>query len=315
MKYEVTCDDRGRVTCKGRGGIVVTMIASSVRDRPLSETFLHTLQLRYPRFIHSELMTHRVFSRNAASSRAIPVAKMLEQVRTDPAMPIHWGKNQPGMQANAQLTGESLEWAKMQWLSAAQAAANYAKSMSDDVIGLHKQVANRILEPFQFMHTIVSATDWWNFFELRAHPDAQPEFQELAYCIKAVIDHVESNKLAVIRGHDRDALPTDKWHLPYVLDSERALYQLPVLLAISAARCARVSYLTHDGEEPTVQKDIDLFGRLVGSKPLHASPIEHQARPMERSNGKVNNFRDWIQFRHTYNPADPMWKSLGKEES
>ena len=131
-----------------------------------------TLQLKYHRFIHSEFMTHRAFSRNSMSSRAVPVAKMIEQVRNDPAMPVHWGKNQPGMQARDDLTGEALINAQMAWRGAAAKAADSAQLMMDN--GLAKQVANRILEPFQWMHTVVTATEWDNFFALRCHPDAQP---------------------------------------------------------------------------------------------------------------------------------------------
>lgn len=139
---------------------------------------LITLQLRYPRFIHSEFMTHRVFSRNASSSRAIPVAKMLAQVRNDPAMPIHWGANQAGMQAHAELQGIGRSRAAARWKLAAEAAANHAEVLNE--LGLHKQVANRILEPFQLISVIVTATEWANFFELRNHPDAQPEIRQLA---------------------------------------------------------------------------------------------------------------------------------------
>lgn len=136
---------------------------------------LTTFQLRYPRFIHSELMTHRVFSRNAMSSRAVPVAKMIAQVRENPAKPIHWGMNKPGMQATEEVPVASAEHL---WQKAANLAADVAEQMVK--LNLHKQVANRILEPFQWMNTIVTATEWDNFFELRAHPDAQPEFQKLA---------------------------------------------------------------------------------------------------------------------------------------
>lgn len=249
----------------GLGGIsakVIEMSAHpSVNGKPLI-----TLQLRYPRFIHAEFMTHRVFSRNASSSRAIPVAKMLEQVRTNPAMPIHWGKNQPGMQANEQFEGEALQAVKEQWMLAAKLAAGVAERMMDQ--GVHKQVVNRILEPFQFISVIVTATEWDNFFALRNHPDAQPEIHELAVVMKAAIDASVPRTMSF-----------GQWHLPYVTNQERQFYAVDSLRKLSAARCARVSYLTHDGAEPTPEKDFELFDRLVGSVPLHASPIEHQATP------------------------------------
>ena len=247
-----------------------------------------TLELQYPRFIHGEVMTHRVFSRNAMSSRAIPVAKMVEQVRSNPATPVHWGKNQPGMQANEQLTGAALESAKGLWLSAAQQAADLAERMVD--LGLHKQATNRILEPFQWMRTLITSTEWDNFFELRAHPDAQPEFHELALQMQAAMDGSKS----VLRSSGSDV---DSWHLPYVLDSERYLYRPSILLKLSTARCARVSYLTHEGDRPDINKDIALYDRLVGSRPIHASPAEHQARALPGGATKSRNFRGWTQHR------------------
>lgn len=244
------------------------MIDAKIIEDSISEADVRlvTMQLCYPRMIHSELMTHRVFSRNASSSRAIPVAKMLEMVRTEPAMPIHWGKNQPGMQANEQLEGADLERAKELWLNAAEMAATQASLMM--AIGLHKQVSNRVLEPFQHISVIVTATQWQNFFELRAHPDAQPEIHELAIRMREAMD-ASTPKL----------LKQGEWHLPYISQEEREMYFEKVLCQMSAARCARVSYLTHDGQKPDPKKDIELYERLVGSKPMHASPVEHQATP------------------------------------
>jgi thymidylate synthase ThyX len=245
-----------------------------------------TLQLCYPRFIHAEFMTHRVFSRNASSSRAIPVAKMLEMVRNEPAMPIHWGKNQPGMQANERLIGEQLEDANCLWLLAATNAARVAESMN--ALGLHKQVANRILEPFQHIHVIVTATEWENFFALRDHRDAQPEIRELAIQMKLAF-----------AGSTPSRLKVDQWHLPYVTRKERLTCAVSDMLKCSAARCARVSYLTHDGLPPNIEKDVALYERLVGGEPIHASPIEHQA--MAGFFGSANlwsgNFKGWIQHR------------------
>jgi thymidylate synthase ThyX len=261
-------------------GITARVIEDSISQAGVRLT---TLQLRYPRFIHAEFMTHRVFSRNASSSRAIPVAKMIEQVRTNPAMPVHWGKNQAGMQASAEMEGQQLETMMRAWQQAAREAAATAEFMEKH--GLHKQVANRILEPFQFISVIVTATEWDNFFDLRAHPDAQPEIQALAVLMKIAMDKSTPKMLA-----------QGVWHLPYVLEDEREKLDLNTLLKASAARCARVSYLTHDGENPTIEKDIALYDRLVGSVPLHASPIEHQATPID-SNEWSGNFKGWQQYR------------------
>lgn len=241
---------------------------------------LTTLALQYPRFIHSELMTHRVFSRNAMSSRAVPVAKMLAQVREAPAMPVHWGANQPGMQASFEVA--ELAAAQKLWINAANSAANWAEEMME--LGLHKQVANRILEPFQWMRTIVTATEFGNFFELRTHKDADPN-------IKLLADMMEE-------GQDCSTpklLKPGEWHLPYITDDDRqVLSSTEDLCKISAARCARVSYLTHDGASPDIEKDLQLFDRLAGARPLHASPLEHQGTPGETNTG---NFKGWTQFR------------------
>ena len=251
--------------------------ATIIKDSwaPTTRKRLTTFQLCYPRFIHGEVMTHRVFSRNAMSSRAIPVARMLAQVRDNPAMPVHWGANQPGMQAGVEVGDIPL--ARQLWYGAARQAAQFAEQMAD--MGLHKQVANRILEPFQWMRTIVTATEWDNFWELRAHPDAQPEFQKLAYMM---LDAYKSSK-------PEDLLP-GQWHLPYVIE-EDSPYDLR---KVSAARCARVSYLTHDGEQPDPLKDLALFDRLAASRPLHASPLEHQGTPGTERTG---TFQGWTQFR------------------
>jgi thymidylate synthase ThyX len=281
------------------------VIADSISDQGKRIT---TLELTYWRPIHSELLTHRVFSRNAMSSRAIPVAKMIDQVRNNPARPVHWGKNQPGMQANEQLTGRKLEEVKSAWMDAALSAANIAEYM--DRMGAHKQIANRILEPFQWMRTIVTSTEWSNFFELRCHPDAQPEFQKLAHLMR---DAMIISIPAPIADND--------WHMPYVetaystgtmIDGKKIMgrqlfihtladgswhpIDLETALKASTARCARVSYLTHEGKVPDLDKDIELYDRLVGSVPIHASPTEHQAQATLQD-ANSGNFKGWRQHR------------------
>lgn len=252
---------------------------------------LTTFQLRYQRFIHAELMTHRVFSRNASSSRAIPVKKMLEQVRNEPAAPCHWGKNQKGMQADQELSEEQKAEVQKLWAAAAVCAAEIAEKMES--IGVHKQVANRILEPFQFISVVVSTTDVANLFELRCHPDAQPEFKLLA-------DMMKERYEASVPTQLTEAKP---YHLPYIQQHEWKNFSVADLIKFSVARCARVSYLTHDKKNPSPQEDIDLYDRLVGSRPLHASPTEHQARSRISELDKhlwsnSGNFSSgWTQFR------------------
>lgn len=266
---------------------------------------LVTFQLVYPRFIHSELMTHRVFSRNAMSSRAVPIAKMLQQVRENPATPVHWGANQPGMQAHTQLEGVALEQTQALWLLAARNAADIAEKMADQ--GVHKQIANRILEPYQWMRAIVSATEWVNWDELRIHPDAEPNIHKLASMM------CESRRNSPARMVEVGEDFTANWHLPYVSAAERERFPSDpwFLAAVSAARCARVSYLTHDGAAPDVEKDLALYKRLVGSRPMHASPVEHQATPIKMQE-RSNNFVGWRQFRQIIETAaaDRLQESL-----
>ena len=241
---------------------------------------LTTAILTYPRFIHSEVMTHRMFSRNAASSRAIPVKKVIEEVRNNPAMPVFWGKNQSGMQAKEEVSGLDLNTVQTAWLAAAEDAIKHAEVMMKH--GLHKQIANRILEPWFHMRTIVSATDWDNFFALRCHPDAQPEFKVLAQ---------------ILREEFSKSKPTVKfageWHLPYIKAEEAGL-DLEVLKKLSTARCCRISYLSLDGTNSDVNKDTNLHDSLVQSG--HMSPLEHAAEASEESKF-FGNFYGWKQYR------------------
>lgn len=265
------------------------MISAKVIEDSLSPVGvrLTTLELRYPRFIHAEFMTHRKFSRNASSSRAIPVSKMLEQVRRDIAMPTYWGKNQPGMQAFEEVDDQTKEEAKRIWVDAASAALMYAKQMHE--LGVHKQTVNRILEPFMYISVIVTASSFQNFFDLRLHKDAQPEIKDLAFAMQEAL--ITADPVRRINDNSKVA----NWHLPYVSQAEREAENDPYQLAkISAARCARVSYLTHDGRTPDISEDLKLYDRLVGSKPIHASPVEHQAYPQATGS---RNFDGWYQFR------------------
>lgn len=265
--------------------------AKVIEDSVANGKRITTLQLRYPRFIHAEFMTHRVFSRNASSSRAIPVSKMLKQVWSDPARPVHWGKNQPGMQANEQLTGFKLKMAKTVWSLSGKAMCAFA--WVGMKLGMHKQIANRILEPWQYIQVIVTATEWDNFFELRDHEDAQPEISVLAKRIRYAMEHSPAK-----------VLKEGEWHLPYCTKTDRELYDVIMLRKLSAARCARVSYLTHDGQQPSEVADLKLFERLVGGVPMHSSPIEHQATPTLNADVRSGNFVGWFQFRQIYENAE-----------
>lgn len=284
------------------------VILSSVgKDAPP----IHTILNRYPKFIHGEVMTHRVFSRNASSSRAIPVAKLIKDVMEDPAIPMHWGANQPGMQAahesNALIkllgsNGLMSEFSNEKaWLYARDQAVKVAEAFND--AGYHKQIVNRLIEPWCHINVVVTSTDWSNFFALRCHPAAQPEMRDLAEKIEIEISSSKPNFLT-----------PDDWHTPFTTGENAK--------NISVARCARTSYLTQEGKEPTFEEDMALYDRLVGQVPLHASPAEHQARPDTRwerikvpvdanpqykkfVEDKVNwgtpqehgNFTGWVQLR------------------
>jgi thymidylate synthase ThyX len=260
---------------------------------------LITLQLRYWRGIHAEFMTHRVFSRNASSSRAQPVKKVLEQVRNDPAMPVRFGGNKPGMQDtggehDALVRVDHFDeddpyeggWVDVTvreaWKHAARQAAATAEAMMN--AGYHKQVCNRLLEPFQYISVIVTGTDWDNWDALRCHPAADPSMEALANAIRAA------------REASRPIFRASSWHLPYVSDEEAKKHGVVVAVRLSTARCARVSYLTHDGKAPDVQSDLALYDRLVGSDPKHMSPTEHQAFPVA-FDGMESNLRNWTQHR------------------
>lgn len=256
-------------------------------QNPLTHVPLATFELRYWRAIHAELMTHRVFSRNAGSSRAIPVETFLEQVWHDPAGPIHWGVNQKGMQARAELVGWRRALAGGLWRTAAKAACGFAWCLMK--LNVHKQVTNRLLEPFQYISVVLSSTEWDNFFELRCHKDAQPEIQELANAIRVELTFNQPIELQ-----------PGQWHLPYILLEEIEVWggladPSGVLRKASAARCARASYMTHGTDRIDIDKDLGLFRRLVGSRPLHASPTEHQATPVGDSFNR--NFYGWRQQR------------------
>ena len=271
---------------------------------------LCTLQTRHFRMIHAEFMTHRKFSRNASSSRAIPVARMIEDIRRDPAMPVFWGSNQPGMQAGEEITGDKLDEAKHVWLDTMEYSITSALQMVE--CGLHKQIANRILEPWMHINVVVSATSYDNWFNLRNHPDAQPEIKDLAV-----------KMLEAMEDSTPQELQPGEWHLPYytpedtvtienMITGNGAMRVVPMpeqindyARKISVARCARVSYLTHDGRKTSVEEDVALFEKLLVSQPLHASPAEHQATPDRKyfdtgewvSPDLHGNFEGWCQYR------------------
>jgi hypothetical protein len=237
-------------------------------------------------------MTHRQFSRNASSSRAIPVRKLLADMLKDPAYPIYWGSNQKGMQAGAPLDGWRLCTVRFAWQLGKWAAAGVA--WMADKAGAHKQVVNRLIEPFCHINVVVTSTEWSNWYALRDHPDAEPHIRHLAKAMREAADL-----------SDPVVLDAGQWHVPFVDatdgpdDPVKPSMKLSVKLSV--ARCARTSYLTHDGKVPVAEDDLALYEKLVGGDPLHASPAEHQATPdpYGEFRSQWGNFQGWRQFRKT----------------
>jgi thymidylate synthase ThyX len=298
-------------TVKGKGNIKATVVADSISKAGQRIT---TFELEYHRYVHSEFMTHRQFSRNAASSRAIPVERVIEQVLNNPARPTHWGKNQSGMQAKEECTervisirSDTTVTREEAWGEAAGKAVSMAKHLN--LAGYHKQIVNRILEPYQFIKVVVTATEYENFFYLRNHADAQPEIAELARVMLEAREQSEPELLAA-----------GEWHLPYVKESIKGILDMGVgvdlemQIKLSASLCAQVSYRKSD---ESLEKALKIYDQLVTMKPVHASPFEHQATPMACQEDKLSfshmdagithvsvdggywsgNFKGWIQNR------------------
>jgi thymidylate synthase ThyX len=247
---------------------------------------LTTFLLTYPRFIHAEFMTHRCFSRNAASSRAIPIRKMIAAICNNPAVPEYWGANEKGMQAGKQVILDDLDFAKREWLQGAHAATLTAEDL--DRYGLHKQIANRPLEPFSHITVVATSAEKGlrNFFAQRAHKDAQPEFQVLAYRMLA----------AWLKSKDETLTHLDwgHWHLPE-FPGVAWTGDLWTNIKIATAHCARTSYLSHEGAQ-TVAGDLELHDKLIAGK--HMSPLEHCAQAVQNMDGSNFGYH-WLQYRKT----------------
>lgn len=297
------------------------LLASSISPEGVR---LDTFKLRYWRAIHSELMTHRQFSRNASSSRAIPASKLREK----PVLYPEFRHNQRGMQPGQPLSSDEQEKAREIWSEAAEACLSAVEALSaKDELNIHKQWPNRLLEWFTSIEVVVSSTDWENFWALRDHPDAQDEIRHLAGLMRQAYNHAEPVELDY-----------GQWHLPFIRSEDDAaikaflegqadaltrknLYGEPAedllgqaafafsdlpdvtpedqcRLVISAARCARASYMNFRGDT-AIEQDFQTFFKLAGSQPVHATPLEHQAKPCRRVDGRYRsgNFWGWSQFR------------------
>lgn len=309
----------------------VELVADSINES--KENRITTYVLTYPRFIHAELMTHRVFSRNAMSSRAVPVQSMITHIEDKPAMPIHWGKNQPGMQADEEHNEDvtiNLSWLMMVSDEEGESAPfsytlprneawdegkKFAISVADGFAkaGYHKQIVNRLLETYQMIRTVVTATEYDNWYWLRDHSDAQPE-----------IKHLASMMLELHNQSKPKVLHHTEWHVPFYADGiwtahytdngieyDRHNVSLSDALKVSSSCAAQASFRKAD---ESIEKACRVYDRLVESEPVHASPFEHQAKPISTTypaqiwekgvthvdrNNKFwsGNFQGWLQHR------------------
>lgn len=291
-----------------QGGTYLYGAAVPVEDvvlRGVEKTYDLEIAGEWPNFLANGVVVHN--SRNSASSRAIPVKKMLEMVRTNPYIPTHWGKNEKGMSASEEVDEQGKFMAISTWLRARDHAAAMAEHLAVD-LDIHKQTANRLLEPFMWHTCIVTATEWSNYFHLRDNAQAHPEIQKIAHMMRSLHETTKP-----------DPVPYGAWHLPLVPLTERFDLNNGQVdwSKVSVGRCARVSYLTHDGKRDP-QADVELHDRLLKSG--HMSPFEHVARPMvpedwSRPPTRMNivapitvlsvkdalcgNFRSWVQYRKT----------------
>lgn len=258
-----------------KGECTATCLARTVS--PEGGIEIITWELKYPRYIHAELMTHRMFSRNASSSRATPLSVNIEAARFHAPFFSKVGLNQPGMVAEKNLEGDDLERFKAKWYQLGNMVADFVCDLKQE-FGIHKQVLNRALEPWLYMHTIVTATEVDNFFKLRLARDAQPEMQDLA----------QAMLLSVFNQPKRE----DTWHFPY-REQIRSL-EIDEKITRNVAACARVCVMKHDGKESTLEQDQALYGKLLEGG--HLTPFEHIAQA-GNPKSMYANFRGWKSIR------------------
>jgi thymidylate synthase ThyX len=252
-----------------------------------------TFLLTFPRIILAEFNTHRAFSRNSASSRAIPFKKMMESVENNPFIPIAWQKDHKGMQGTeyfkdpSDIFARELEWKNARYFAIKQANLLHTQKVT-------KQICNRLLEPFMWHTVICTATDYENFFKLRDHEAAEIHIQELARRMKEAMNNSTPK-----------VLHTGEWHIPfgddvYIKGDTDVREDIESKIKIAIARCARVSYTTVGSTSSNSHTaDIDLYNRLLESG--HMSPFEHCAQVMSETyyyeKPYSRNFKGFIQYR------------------
>lgn len=300
------------IEIKGKSGIVAKILADSVNEQG---NRLTTFELTYARLIHSEILTHKMLCSNSASSRAIPFAKMAEQLT---ARPVRFGQANPGMQDKGEDYNEPIRgtWGQAKvspeeaWNDAKVAAVFMSNNFYD--AGYHKQVYNRIIEPFQMMKTVISGTEWDNFFWLRNDSAADPTLCELARCMQEARDESVPQ-----------LLKAGEWHLPYIDKiknkagdtlygdfiphsiepapaKEFTVFSLEDAIKVSCARTAAVSFRN---EDYGLEKCLEVYARLIGDERKHASAMQHAATPMHK---KVENIGTHMTRKDYVNiPSDP----------
>jgi len=274
--------------------IAAKIIADSVGP---NQARLTTFQLRFQRFLLPQFNTHASVSKNARSSRAVPIQKLIIEAETDPAVPLCWGKRRRGMQATEELDGNEAWRSKQAWLDARDHAVASTYRLLD--LGVHKQTTNRLLEPFLWVDVVATATyeGWANLFALRCHHEAQPEFQALAVTMARLY-----------RDSEACEMPEGGWHLPYIDGEDQAglieFRRDPDLMSdreielikCSVARCARVSYTAFDGTPVPLDKDIAFHDELVAEG--HWSPTAHQGSAQAKGEfHRSGNFIGFDQYR------------------
>lgn len=285
---------------------------------------LTIFEVELHRFVLAELNTHRSHSRSSASSRAIPVSKQIARVKEDPAWPLVWTSEQPGMQGGSELEGYDLGNAQWLFKDVQQYTVDRIEDYYEDLRrnygeepsqwgphALHKSLVNRLMEPFMWHKVIFGATDlgWVNFFAQRAmrySPLAQPELRAAADQMLDIYgdeEFEESEELRAVAGMMMETLesstPTQinfgEWVTPYIQRDEKFL--IDTKLKVSVGRCARVSFLNHGGIRD-LDADLKLWSTLSTSKPKHAAPMEFVCTPMGYDEEQVGNFRGFRQLRH-----------------
>ena len=271
--------------------ITAKVICDSISEQGVRLT---TFEIEYPRIVMSEFNTHRAVSKNSSSSRAIPVSKMLEHTKNINLKPVYFGSKRSGMQAGDELQGDALEKVKLLWEEALDYASYYSETL--DRLGVAKEVCNRLVEPFQLVKVVCTATDWDNFFNLRLHPDADPNICMLAY-----------KMYQAMQNSVPQLLKSGEYHLPYVdfdnkfgYIADQTILTLEEAIKISAASCASVSYRT---EGMTLEKADKIFDMLIKAEVIHSSPLEHCATPVSKEVEIENS--DYLTVGFINKASDP----------